>query len=280
MRTRSRRVVFGAPGRRIFGLEIHDDADAMLPDRAIRLYPRRMRAQQVVGRDGRFENIAVTGREHPMQVPAVGDHPRFIQRRPDRHPVVQLAEDCRCVVGEPACDVGIEPATAIVERRGQVPVEQRHRRCDPMRKQRVDEPVVIPEPLCVDLPAALGQHATPRHAEAVRVHAERSHQRGVVGVAAILVAGHIPGIAVAHEARRAREALPDARPGAIGERRALDLVGRRRAAPEKCFRKFDAAFASRRHVENGDLAVNENVLIARAAVRPWPRARRCAIRRR
>ena len=48
-----------------------------------------------------------------------------------------------------------------------------------------------------------------------------------------MIAGDVAGVAVVRAARRVREAVPDARPRPVRERRALDLVGGRRRAPQK-----------------------------------------------
>ncbi len=120
-----------------------------------------------------------------------------------------------------------------------------------MRKQRVDQTIVVRESPGVYLAAALRQHAAPRDAEAVCVHAEPPHQCHVFGVAAILVACDVAAVAVAHEPRRVRETMPDARPGAVGERRSFDLVGGGGAAPQKILGKLDCALAGGRHDRAG-----------------------------
>jgi hypothetical protein len=67
-----------------------------------------------------------------------------------------------------------------------------------------------------------------------------------------MVAGDVAGVAVLGLARRVDEALPDAWPGAVGQRRAFDLVGRGRRAPQEAVGKsrhhwslFVAAFIDR-----------------------------------
>jgi len=104
-------------------------------------------------------------------------------------------------------------------------VEQRDVRHDAVFQQLVDQSRVEIEALRIDPPGALGQHARPVHAEAVALQAQRAHQAHVVLVAAVMVAGHIAGIAVRHHAGRVRETLPDAGAGAVGQRRTFDLVG-------------------------------------------------------
>src|SRR5207253_9425619 len=71
------------------------------------------------------------------------------------------------------------------------------------------------------------------------VYAERTHQRDVLRGAPVVIARDVAGVAVVHEARRVREAVPDARARAVGERRPFDLIGGRRRPPEKRFGKLD-----------------------------------------
>ena len=107
----------------------------------------------------------------------------------------------------------------------------------PRFEQLVDEPLVEPETARVDAPAPLGQHAPPRDGEAIRLQAERLHQRDIALEALVVIAGHVTGVAVAHEAGRVRETVPDARACAIGKGRAFDLVRGGRGAPEEAGRK-------------------------------------------
>jgi hypothetical protein len=65
-----------------------------------------------------------------VQIAAIGDDPRFVERRPLFHATVELAVDDARVVGEPVRDVGIQPAAAIVERGGKIPVIQRRQWLD------------------------------------------------------------------------------------------------------------------------------------------------------
>ena len=73
----------------------------MLALGAIRLHRGAVGAQQIVRRDRRFEQIAMTRRQRAVQVAAVGDDPRLVERHPLLHAVIELAEHNRCVVGEP-----------------------------------------------------------------------------------------------------------------------------------------------------------------------------------
>ena len=96
---RHRRALVGGG---ILRLEVDDEPDLVPRPRRDRP-PRaaRVRAQEVVRRDGRFVQVAMSGREHAVQVAAVHDDPRLVQRRPHRHAIVERAEDHPRVVGEP-----------------------------------------------------------------------------------------------------------------------------------------------------------------------------------
>ena len=60
-----------------------------------------------------------------------------------------------------------------------------------------------------------------------------AHQPHVVRKSPIVIAGDVAMTAVGDLARRVGEAMPDARAGAVGQRRAFDLVGAGRGTPEK-----------------------------------------------
>ena len=98
-----------------------------------------MRAQEIVRGDRRFEQIRVAGREHAGEIAAVHDDPRLVERRPHLDAIAERVEHRRRVVGEPVGDVAIEPAAAIVERFGKIPVVERRVGLDAFLEQRVDE---------------------------------------------------------------------------------------------------------------------------------------------
>ena len=194
-------------------------------------------AQQVVRGDRRLEEAAVARGQHAVEVAAVRDDPGLVQRRPHPHPAVERAEHHARVLGEPAGDVAVLPAAAVLEGRGQVPVEERRVGLDAGLAEGVHEPAVEVEALLVDPAGALGQHARPGDAEAVGVQPELLHPADVVLPEAVVVAGHVARVAALDEPGRAAEAVPVRRSRAVGERRALDLVRGRRGAPEKSVRK-------------------------------------------
>ena len=87
-------------------------------------------------------------------------------------------------------------------------MEERHVRGDPAAEQLVDEAVVEVEPRCVDGPAACRNDPRPRDREPKRVEAELAHQRDVLAVAVVEVAGDCSVVAVPHLARASRRTDP------------------------------------------------------------------------
>ena len=60
----------------------------------------------------------MSGRERAVQIAAVGDDPRLVERGPPFDGVVERFVSDGGVFGEPLGDVAIQPAAAIVERGG------------------------------------------------------------------------------------------------------------------------------------------------------------------
>src|SRR5215475_10209822 len=84
---------------------------------------------------------------------------------------------------------------------------------------------------------ALWHDARPRDREAERVDAEILHQLHVVPVAVEEVARDVAVVAAAHLPRRRAEPVPDTLAATVLVGRALDLVRRRRGAPDEVGRE-------------------------------------------
>src|SRR5262249_35317809 len=74
-------------------------------------------------------------------------------------------------------------------------------------------------------------------AEAVRAEAQLAHDLDVLGPAAIVIARDVAGFAGLDRSLQANEAMPDIRSGAVGQRRALDLIGGSGGAPQEAARE-------------------------------------------
>ena len=242
-------VRVGAPGRSdvggmvrggIFRFEVHDQARLAATFGPNRLHSGAVGPEQVVARQRGFGSALVAGGMDTVQVPGIGHDPRLIERGPHGHPVAQRVHHDAGVVGEPAGDIAIEPATRVVESGRQVPVVECDGRCDAELQQAIHQLIVKRESSLVDEPPSGRQDAAPRYAEPVGSEAQFAHQEEIVGEAPVVITGHVAGIAVGNPARLVDEAVPDAGPGAIGERRALDLVGRGRSAPEEAGGEADS----------------------------------------
>jgi hypothetical protein len=192
-----------------------------------------MRAHEVVRGDRCLEQIAVPGSERAVQIPAVGHDPRFVERRPHWNTIAECAEHDASVVGEPVGDIAVEPAAAIVQCLGQIPMIERGVRRYAGLEQTVHELAIEVEAALIHGAGARWQDATPRDAEPVGIEPQFAHQRDVATPSTVVIAGHVARVTVRREARRSGESVPDARSGPVRQRRTLDLVRRRRGAPEK-----------------------------------------------
>ena len=230
----------------MLGLEVQHQPDLPFSLSAIRLHGGPVRAQQVVAHARSLEQVAMPGGEPAGQVPAVRHDPRLVDGRPQPDAVVEGAHDDARVLGEPVRDVPVEPAAEIVQGGGEIPVVQRHHGGEPVREQRVDQAVVEVQAARVDRALPGRQNAAPGDAEAVGVEPELAHQRDIVGEAVVLVAGDVARLAPQGTAGGVGKAVPDARARAVGERRALDLIGGRGRPPEEVAGKPDRLTHSRR----------------------------------
>ena len=184
-----RRQILGRFRRRILRLQVDHQADLVPTDSSVGLRGGGVRSQQVMGDMRSGERVAQAGREHAVQVTAIHHYPGFVQGDPQPDPVVHRSEQNLRVVGEPAGAVGIEPTAPPVQRRRQVPVVQGQHRLDTLLQQRIHQSLVEIQPLGVDPAASLRQHPAPGHAKTVGVQTQSAHQRHVVPVAAIVIAG-------------------------------------------------------------------------------------------
>src|SRR5687768_11162974 len=236
IRTIRRRDILGAIRSRILRLEIYDETNPPTLRRITgpkRLHRRSMRSQQIVRRNRRLEQIPVTGSELTIEIASIAHHPWLVYRAPHRDPITKRFEHDRCVVAEPAGDVTIQPAAAIIQCRRQVPVIKRRVRLDAARKERIDETRIEIDSLPVHSAESVPKYPAPRDAESVGIEAEAGHQRNVSFVTAIVIAGDVPGVSVFSQPRRMGETMPDAGSRSISERRPFDLIRRRGCSPHK-----------------------------------------------
>ena len=166
-----------------------------------------------------------------------GKDGRLVERHPILDAVAQGRREQRGVVGEPADDLRVGEAAAVLQRLRQVPVEQVDQRLDARGQQGVDEALVEVEAGLVDGAGPRGQHARPADAEAIGARPQIGHQPDVLRVAVVVVAGDVARAAIGDRARLAGEGVPDRRSPAVLGRCSLDLVGGGGEAPGEVSRK-------------------------------------------
>ena len=102
---------------------------------------------------------------------------------------------------------------------------------------RIDEAVIEFQSFFVWLAPSRGQDARPSRGQAVGADAEFAHQRDVLRPTVVMVACNIAVVAAENLAGQMAESIPDRRPAPVLGDGTLDLVGRRRSAPQKTVRK-------------------------------------------
>jgi len=115
------------------------------------------------------------------------------------------------------------PAASVLQRLRQIPVIERRKRLDAGFEQRIDEPAVEVETLCVGLTGAARKDPRPGNGEPVGLDAHLPHQPDVIPVAMIVIVGDVGVIAIPDLARRMRVGIPDRCAAAVFPDGALDL---------------------------------------------------------
>ena len=181
----------------------------------------------------RILGIRSPGRMHAERVAEPRGDPRLVVGDPARDAVTEPRGDDLGVLDESLGGGSLGPAARVLEHLGKIPVVQRRKGLDVVRKQLVDEPVVEIEAGLVDASPAFWEHPRPRDREAESIETEVGHQGDVLWIAVVEVARDRAGVTVPHLSRGVAEAIPDALAAAVLVRGAFDLVRRGRRAPEK-----------------------------------------------
>ena len=196
-----------------------------------------VRQQQVVGRlQGAGETARAGSVDAVLMAQMRGDL-RLVVGDPQTDAIAEAARHLLGKVREIARRIARRPAAAGLQPLRQVPVVQGRQRGDGMLQQRVGQGVVEVESGAVDRAATTRIDARPGDREAVGVQAEARHQRHVLAVAVVVVAGVRGGGAVRHPPRTAREAVPDRVAAAAFGGAAFDLAGGAGGAPQEAVRK-------------------------------------------
>ena len=160
------------------------------------------------------------------EVPAERHDPRLVDRAVPVDPVAERAHHGLAVAGEQGRRAEVRPPASARDPAGEGEVVQRHHRRETCLAHHVGHPPVVVELVLRD-GAVLGLDPRPLDGVPVGVEPEARQRGDVLRVAAVVVAGDATPV----DARGVRTLLP-VPPVAVGVA-ALDLVGRRRRAPEE-----------------------------------------------
>lgn len=208
--------------------------DHHLQAAAAQLPQRQAVAEQLVVGDR--QTVQEQGAARRVGAKAVApDHmdERFVERDPGTDAVAEPVGRDSGVLREAVRRVAVQPASLVLEGLREVPVEEGRDRFDAAGQQAVDQAVVEVQALDVGLAPAGGLDARPGDGEAVAGEARLGHQVEVLLVPVVVITGHLAGVPVADRARAGSEGVPDRWSAAVLPGGALDLVRRRRRAPDE-----------------------------------------------
>ena len=194
--------------------------------------------QQVVGDREGVEHHRAARRVLAERVAVERRHVGLVDRYPVLDAVGVPRADQGGVLGEGLDGVAVEPAAVVLEGLREVPVVERHHRRHARVEQAVDEAVVEVEALLVGHAAPAWQHPRPRDREPVVADPEVAHQPDVLGVAVVVVAGHVAGLPVLDPPGLVAERVPDAGAATVLGGGALDLVRRGAGAEAEAGRQL------------------------------------------
>ena len=103
---------------------------------------------------------------------------------------------------------------------------------DAAGEELVDQAVVEAEARFVGAPRPLGQHPGPGHREPVGAQTEVGHERDILAVPVVVVAGDVAGVAVPHPPRGVGKVVPDALPATVLIDGPFDLIRGGRRSPQ------------------------------------------------
>ena len=236
-------------------MQVQGDADLGRARVAQHLGGQAVTEQQVVGGGRRGVGVAQAGGVVTVAIAVGRDHLRLVQGDPAGDPVAERLSGERGVLGESFGRTANRPAALVLEFLGQIPVIERDRGRDAVLAEFVEQRAVVVQAPLVGGAAAAGLDSRPGDGEPVGAQAEGGHQRDVLAVPMVGVAGDVAGVAAADLARRMAEGVPHRGGPAVRARRALDLVGGRRRSPGEPFWEAEGAFATCRQFRHQPLLV-------------------------
>ena len=220
-------------------LEVQHDAGSG-PRRlgADRLHAEGVRHQEMMGgRERRFGFRPPRG-VRADAVPVVGDDVRLVQRREMTDPVAQpTGHECRELAERIGCRTD-GPSAGVLQGLGKVPVVEGDERVDAAGEELVDEAVVEGEARFVGATRPLRQHPGPGDREPVGAQTEIGHERDVLAIPVVVIAGDVAGVAVPHPPRRVGEPIPDALSATVLVDGPFDLIRGGRRPPDEAGREL------------------------------------------
>ena len=158
--------------------------------------------------------------------------PRLVERGPHPDPVTERIVEIEGVFGEQIGGLPHGPSAALLQCLRKIPVIEGEPGADAGGQQLIDESPIEVHSRVVEC-SAVRAHPCPRGREPIALQPHAFHERHVVAIAMVVVAGDIAVLARDHGARHAGEGIPDRVPSTVQVGRSLDLIGGGRRTEQK-----------------------------------------------
>ncbi len=177
-------------------------------------------------------------REVAVSITLADEARDLVEREPVHDAIAQPFDHGLGVTLERLHGIAHQPATAVFEALGQIPVEERDPGRDLAGQECIDQTRIEIEPVRIQGTVAVRDHARPRDREAIVAQAQLAHQVEVGLISVIMVARDLRRMAEFDLARDCRKSVPDRLAFAPLARSPFDLRRRRGHSPDKSRRKL------------------------------------------
>ena len=162
----------------------------------------------------------------------------LVDRGPHGHRVTEGGEHLVGVLPEPLNGVAVDPAAAVLQHLGEIPMVKGDVGGDAVLIEGVNDPLVVVHALVVELSHTVRQDSGPGNGEAVGVDPQRLQGSEISVKLVVAVAGDGGQIPVMGLAGLCGEGVPDGGGAAVFKGAALDLTGAGGDAPQKILGKW------------------------------------------
>jgi hypothetical protein len=172
-----------------------------------------------------------------MKIAQIGDTQRFVNRNPAVYNIAQFPKADFRIFLKSTDNGTVCPTPGIFQRLGQVPVVNRGAGGNAVFVQFFAEAAVIGYALFVHFSRSGGDDTRPGNGKTVAVKTEFRHERRILGITVVLIAGNLAAFTAIYRARLAGKSVPNALAASAFVTGAFNLITGSGGSPDKIFGK-------------------------------------------